>query len=394
MANTGFKITDAANGWNKADFNDVFINKDCFVEGNLWAWGSNSEGRLGNNNTIARSSPVQTISGGTNWRCINRGTTSAAAIKSDGSLWVWGRQDLGQLGNNTAAGNVSSPIQTISGGTNWKEVQVGSNIMAAIKSDGTLWTWGSNTSGGLGNQTSLAASSPVQTISGGNNWKKLSLKQNTVTAIKTDGTLWGWGRNNYGVLGNNTTISVSSPVQTTSSGTNWRQISTGGNHAGAIKTDGTLWMWGRNNYGMLGDSTSINKSVPTQIDSSTSWKSISTGSVNSAAIKNDGSLWLWGRGEGGALGNSSTLNRSSPVQTVSAGTNWREISAGGITAGIKTDGTLWAWGCTNFYNSGVGDDTTIVRSSPVQTISGGTNWRNVNAYRGIIASIRDAGTIY
>ena len=184
---------------------------------------------------------MQTISGGTNWKQVSLNTYFSGAIKTDGTLWMWGLNTTGQLGNNTRDSK-SSPIQTISGGTNWKQIATGSSgsaggYTAAIKTDGTLWLWGQNTYGQLGDNTRVPKSSPIQTISGGTNWKQVSGgSQNLpiVAAIKTDGTLWTWGRNYYGALGNNTRDSKSSPIQTIAGGTNWKQVSCGYSSIAAI----------------------------------------------------------------------------------------------------------------------------------------------------------------
>jgi len=190
--------------------------------------------------------------------------------------------------------------------------------------------------------------------------------------------LWLWGANSYGQLGDNTTTGRSSPVQTIAGGENWRMVSAGGYHTAAIKTDGTLWTWGYNNYGQLGDNTVVHRSSPVQTTAGgTTWKQVSASQYHTAAIRTDGTLWLWGYNRYfGQLGDNTVVNKSSPVQTTAGGTTWKLVAAGGYhTAAIKTDGTLWLWGCNKYGQ--LGDTTLVHRSSPIQTIAGGTNWKQV-----------------
>jgi alpha-tubulin suppressor-like RCC1 family protein len=363
--------------------NDIFVTEeefiDRFVGQELWNWGSGLGGRLGINSQLNRSSPVQTVSAGTDWRSVVASDSHTAGIKTDGSLWLWGFNSGGRLGTNTII-SASSPVQTVSGGTNWKHLSLDGHS-AAIKTDGTLWLWGYSCFGRLGDNTLVSRSSPVQTISGGTSWCALDLGNYSTGAIKTDGTLWLWGYNFNGQLGNNSILNASSPVQTISGGTNWRRVSLGHNHSGAIKTDGTLWLWGTAACGILGNNTCIgNQSSPIQtISGGTNWRSISLSCRHSAGIKIDGTLWLWGyNAVSGSLGDNTVTSRSSPVQTVSGGTNWRQVSLGykTTTSAVKTDGTLWVWG-----NNGVGilgTNDLSLRSSPVQTLAGGTTWISVS----------------
>jgi alpha-tubulin suppressor-like RCC1 family protein len=361
---------------------DIFVTEEELIERftgkQLWLWGCGANGILGNNSIASQSSPVQTTSGGTSWRSASAGRAHTAAIKTDGSLWTWGDGFSGKLGNN-ATTNQSSPVQTISGGTNWKSVSVGGYHSAAIKTDGTLWLWGVGGSGILGNNDTDGQSSPIQTISGGTNWRSVSSGRVHTAAIKTDGSLWTWGGGIFSQLGDSSTVSRSSPVQTISGGTNWRMVSAGGDLTAAIKTDGTLWLWGYGVSGQLGNNATTNQSSPVQtISGGTNWKSVSVGGYHSAAIKTDGTLWLWGFGNSGPLGTNATTNQSSPVQTISGGTNWRSVSLGSFhSAAIKTDGSLWLWG--NGAVGRLGNNSTNSQSSPVQTISSGTNWRTVTS---------------
>jgi alpha-tubulin suppressor-like RCC1 family protein len=447
-------VQTISGGTNWKQVSIVCASSAIKTDGTLWLWGSGGSGKLGNNSTINQSSPIQTIAGGTNWKQVSLGREHSSAIKTDGTLWLWGIGGSGQLGTNSAT-NQSSPVQTIAGGTNWKQVSLGgyynssaiktdgtlwlwgigyngqlgnkpyceipqqlfsetnwgfdtddsnnyqktcvaSYHSAAIKTDGTLWLWGYGSFGRLGNNSLINQSSPVQTISGGNDWKQVSLGGDHSSAIKTDGTLWLWGNANSGKLGNNTVnIDQSSPVQTISGGNDWKQVSLGIDHSSAIKTDGTLWLWGNANSGKLGNNTvNIDQSSPVQtISGGTNWKQVSLGNGHSSAIKTDGTLWLWGGGGCGRLGNNSIINQSSPVQTISAGTNWKQVSLGtDHSSAIKTDGTLWLWGAG--CRGSLGTNNAVDQSSPVQTIAGGTNWKRVSLGCNHSSAIKTDGTLW
>ena len=361
------------------DLKKVFITDAWLIEqyvgDRLWIAGNNADGQLGNNTVTTSSNFVQTVGTAVTWKQVDNNYSSTLAIKTDGTLWGWGRNGYGELGDNTII-HRSSPVQTVAFGTNWKSIVKGVASSAAIKSDGTLWCWGDNLNGQLADNTTTKRSSPVQTVSFGDSWLQVSIGYRHVGAIKQDGTLWMWGYNAYGQLGDNTLVHRSSPIQTIAGGSNWRQVSCTDRNTAAIKKDGTLWIWGANAYGQLGDNTIIDKSSPVQtITYSGSWKQVSFGYAHVGAVKTDGTLWLWGRNDAGQLGDSSIVSKSSPIQTVAYGINWKIVDCGSFhSASIKNDGSLWAWGA----NAGnLADGTTTDRSSPIQTALGGFNWKQV-----------------
>jgi len=371
-------------------FDDIFVPADLFRDGNLFTWGS---GALGNGVSADRSTPVTTSAGGANWKQVSAGT-AVAAIKTDGTLWTWGDAGAGRLGNAVITGNRLTPVTTFAGGNNWKQVSCGYQYTAAIKTDGTLWTWGNGALGRLGNAVTTNRSTPVTTFAGGNNWKQVSCGNQHTAAIKTDGTLWTWGGGEFGSLGNAVTTNRSTPVTTFAGGTNWKEVSAGraatSSYVAAIKTDGTLWTWGYGGQGKLGiNSSPASVSTPvTTFSGGTNWKQVSCGYRHTAAIKTDGTLWTWGSPSSGVLGNAvdSFSPQQVPITTFSGGTNWKQVSAGkNHTAAIKTDGTLWTWGGAQFasgFNVGqLGNGiTTGSRSTPVTTFAGGTNWKQVSAF--------------
>ena len=295
-------------------------------------------------------------------------------------LWVWGSGTSGRLGNEVTAGAISTPVTTSAGGTDWKQVECGSSHTAAIKTDGTLWTWGLGSYGALGNAQTTTRSTPVTTFAGGNDWKQVSGGGSHTAAIKTDGTLWTWGLGSYGKLGNAQTINSSTPVTTFAGGNDWKQVSAGSFGTAAIKTDGTLWTWGSGGYGALGNEQTTDRSTPvTTFAGGTNWKQVGCGYYNTAAIKTDGTLWTWGRGGYGALGNEQTTDRSTPVTTFAGGNDWKQASAGFThMVAIKTDGTLWTWGIA--FSGRLGNAVTSATgvSTPVTTFAGGTNWKQVS----------------
>jgi hypothetical protein len=171
----------------EGDLEQLFVTDYDMIDqyastGSLWNWGRNAVGQLGDNTRVDKSSPVQTVSGGTNWKSVKGGYTYTAAIKTDGTLWTWGNNANGQLGDNSIT-HRSSPVQTVAGGTNWKLVASGNYHTACIKTDGTLWTWGINTNGQVGDNSITHRSSPVQTVAGGTNWKLVGGGDYHTTAI-------------------------------------------------------------------------------------------------------------------------------------------------------------------------------------------------------------------
>jgi len=336
----------------------------------LWAWGRNDNGQLGVGNKINTSSPVQVP--GTAWGKVVSGSAFGHGLKSDGTLWFWGANNSGVRGDSTNDNNVSSPVQIP--GTAWSNISVPESDnfrILALKTDNTLWTWGDNTHGELGlNDVNIRRSSPVQIP--GASWCAIAAGRNQALALKTNGTLWSWGRNYFGSIGNDTRgfYKSSSPVQI--SGTSWTEVSSNYNSSFARKTDGTLWGWGWNTAGQIGDNTvDLGKSTPVQIPG-TAWNGVETGSAITMATKTDGTLWQWGCTYRGSLGDNTNIRRSSPTQI--PGTSWCSKLALNMTAfAIKTDGTLWGWGYNGYGQ--VGDSTLINRSSPVQIP--GTSWRGI-----------------
>jgi alpha-tubulin suppressor-like RCC1 family protein len=307
-----------------------------------------------------------------------------------GQLWAWGNDSAGALGQNQPFSSRSSPVQ-IGALNTWKRIAAGNQFGLAIKTDGTLWSWGYNSLGQLGLGDAISRSSPVQ-VGALTDWAKIAGGDTHSLAIKTGGTLWAWGRNNYGQLGQDNITNRNSPVQI-GAATDWAQIGAGGRTSLAVKTNGTLWAWGGNGSGQLGLNNNANRSSPVQVGALTNWSSVAIGNTATAAVKTDGTLWTWGRGDvGGVLGHNNTINRSSPVQ-VGALTNWSQVSVGQYNCmSVKTDGTLWGWG-QNTTDGRLGLNDLINRSSPVQ-VGSQTNWARVSTAFNHVVALKTNGTLW
>ena len=272
------------------------------TDGTLWAWGDNYEGQFGDGSTAGRDTPVQ-IGTDKNWASVSTGGGYTVAIKTDGTLYAWGYNGEGQLGDNTTEDR-HTPVK-IGTDTDWAFVSAGGSHTVAMKTDGSLWTWGGNWVGQLGDGGTENKNTPTP-VSGGGNWTSVSAYDNHTVAIKTDGTLWAWGSNDFGQLGDGTNTEKNTPTQEDSQSIDWAFVSTGARHTVAIKkTDHSLWSWGLNNFGQLGDETNIDRTIPVPIGTDTDWASVSAGYSHTAAIKTNGSLWAWGDNYNGQLGNGT-----------------------------------------------------------------------------------------
>lgn len=258
----------------------------------------------------------------------------------------------------------------------WKSASAGLFYTLALKTDGTIWGWGDNTYGDIGDGSNSSQLAPVQ-IGTDNDWIAIEAGAYHSIALKKNGTLWAWGFNGQGQLGDGTFINKNTPVQVGTS-TDWLKIYTGLQHSLAQKKDGTLWAWGNNTGGQLGDGTIINKNIPTQIGTNNNWIALSAGGNFNLGIKSDGSLWSWGDNSNGRLGlGSSIVFNSTPTQ-IGSDQDWQVISAGGLhSLALNQNGELWAWGFGLWGQ--VGDGTSSYNNYLPIKIGTDNDWQSISA---------------
>ena len=376
---------------------EVVVKRD----GTLWAWGKGNSQWFKN---INNSPPTQLPTDTKRFKGVASSENGSAAIRDNGELYTWGlNNNYGISGTNSSTDSVT-PTQVHNGGS-WKQVSVSNYHMAAIKTDGTLWTWGYG--GGLGiNKLDLTTHTytPVTTFAGGNDWKQVTCNKYATFALKNNGQLWSWGRNNFLMYQNEST-----PVTLFSGSDQWRVLSTGhnSNHMHAIAKDGTLWGWG---FGVLGndDSTALSMTPLTTFAGGNNWKSVCTGHDFTVAIKTDGTLWTWGVNSVGQLGvlYSTYQRRYTPVTTFGGGNNWENCYCGvgndSYVWATKTDGTLWTWGKNNKRQSGnYLSYGSAYLTTPIQTEYSDSNWCSpqhippaISASFKSSSAIRDDGTLW
>jgi alpha-tubulin suppressor-like RCC1 family protein len=283
-------------------YNSTAIKDD----GSLWYWGRNFYGTTGTPDT-----PIpEEITEFENCVSVATGLNNTAVIKSDRTLWVWGWNEYGTNGDGTYISS-STPNQ-VGSDTNWSSVSIGSQHISAIKTDGSLWAWGRNNNYAIGNNVFGEQTTPLR-IGNANDWNKTYSGYSANLAIKNDGSLWAWGWNSYGQLGDGTTTNRLSPVQI-GNDYDWVDISIT-THSLAIKSDGTLWAWGYNNYGKLGlESAFTQILIPTQVGTDNNWIKAIAGFEHTIALKDDETLWAWGHNNYGQLGDGTTIDISTPTQ--------------------------------------------------------------------------------
>ena len=288
----------------------AFHNIAVDSSGYVWVWGNNNYGQLGDGTLVNKSTPFQ-LSGLSGITDVDSGGLNSIVIGSGGNLYAWGDNDFGELGTGSLTEDLNTPTQVLNI-SNIISIHAGSRFMAAIESDGTLWTWGQNQYYQLGDGTTTDSATPIEITAvtavsnadvGGDH---------TIVISSTGQYLWAWGYNYQGQLGDSTTTTRSTPV--TVPGVNWvEQVECGYNFSLALTTGGTLWGWGANYYGQLGDGTTTSTLSPVEIPNFSDVEAISVGSNYVIALKNDGTAWAWGMNDLGQLGDGTTTNRYSPV---------------------------------------------------------------------------------
>lgn len=282
-----------------------------------------------------------------------KGTLSYSAGATN-SVMVTKEKNFAALGKNSLRAIELRDLQATSSGF---------NHIVVLQTDGKIYSWGSNSNGQLGNASIFESLKPVQEFTNASDWSAISAGHNFTLALKNDGTLWGWGTTEYGQIGEPLFNERRIPHQEDSNQTDWAQISAGGFHSAMIKTDGTLWSFGKNDSGQLGDTNTTDSSVAVQESTDSNWTQVSAGYTHTCAIKSDKTLWCWGNNDYGKLGLGDTTARNTPT-LVSADTDWASIASGqNYTLATKTNGTLWAWGRNASYQLGL-EDKNSDRLSP------------------------------
>ena len=329
----------------------VFASPVKAASNNLWVWGSNGNGQLGREPVLYLTEPVQAV-GITGGKAIEAGRISTLVIKRDGTVWGFGYNGGGNLGDGTVTTIQPTPVQSI-GLTSIVSIAEGNNFSLAVKSDGTVWGYGANPNNQIGNTSRSIASTPVQIIeiSGA---IAVSAGNLHSLVLKSDGTVWALGDNSNGQLGDGTYTTRLTPGQVPGlTGV----VALGAKNLAslALKSDGTVWAWGSNTFGIHGNGelgSGKNSVIPVQVGGLTGVVAIALGQHHALALKPDGSVWAWGTNEVGLLGDGTNETRTSPVQVkglsgiVAIDTTYLHSLA------LKSDGTVWAWGANDYGQLG------------------------------------------
>ncbi|MDN4071386.1 S-layer homology domain-containing protein [Paenibacillus vini] len=330
-------------------------------EGQVYSWGGNDRGQLGNGMSNNRNTPG-IVTDLDQIMEIDSGVRSSMALRADGTVWTWGMNENGQLGIGTFVNTAVPTKVTALEGTRITAIsgRLGYHSMA-LAEDGTVWTWGENDSGELGDGTKTLRNVPVQ-VQGLDQVAAIAAGGYYSLALKEDGTVWAWGTNQNGELGDGTFADKLLPVQV-SGLSDVSLIAVGGSHSLAVKQDGTVWAWGSNRQGELGDGTITNRSKPVKVLNLENIVDIAGGGYHSLALDADGNVWSWGLGNYGQLGRTGTASDRVPAR-ISDLTSVIDISAGGFhSLAMTKDMRVWGWGYNGYGQ--LGDGTWSTSTVPV-----------------------------
>jgi alpha-tubulin suppressor-like RCC1 family protein len=345
-------------------------------DGTVWAWGLNGSGQLGDDTQTSRTLPVQ-VQRVSDIIAAAAGSGHSLALTSGGHVWSWGEPGYGQLGNGstTASASVRYEVQEESGRAldNVVAIAAGGHHSLALKADGTVWVWGWNVYGQLGDGTTTlhTRATVIRDIQGAA--AIAAGLYHSLAANGTDGTVWAWGYNYTGGLGDGTNTSPRLLPVAVDGLTGTMALQGGFSHSVALGLDGLAWACGGNNYNQLGDGTSQDRWAPVRVVDLEGASLIAAGWNHGLALA-DGEVWAWGSNYWGQLGDGTTVQYRNRVVKLPTLSNVVTLGAGANhSLAIDGEGTVWAWG-QNYFGQ-LGDGTTLDRASPVRVSGPGFAWR-------------------
>jgi alpha-tubulin suppressor-like RCC1 family protein len=397
-------------------------------DGSLWCWGNYGSGQLGDGRVSDGSAaaypqptPVRVLAAEDDgaehwgdWEDVTAGRFHTCGRREDGSLWCWGSNTSGQLGDGNT-GLSTRPVRVVADEdgddepwNDWVEVTAGHAHTCGRRGDDTLWCWGSRDSGRLGDgfDEAQGRATPSRVLGhdqmpghpGWDDWVAVTAGGSHTCGRLLDGTLWCWGRGGFGQLGDGndgqdhhrtTPGQVLHAIEDDGTGgwDDWVTVAATDAHTCGRRADGSLWCWGSREHGKLGDGldeAAGNRRTPVQVldsdgEPGDAWGGVAVGMLHTCGARADRSLWCWGSGTDGNLGDGFAADRLAPVRVVQADEDpggawwddWVQVTAGrGYTCGLREDGTLWCWGTGDLgqRGDGIGDGTPSTRATPVQVL--------------------------
>lgn len=332
--------------------------------GSIWCWGGNNKGQLGLGNTTARSTPQPLTTLASGVTALAAGELHTCALKTDGSVWCWGENEFGQLGDGTLTQrNAPTAVDALS--SDVTALAAGYKFTCALKTDGSAWCWGLNSSGQLGDGTTVNRSVPTAVSGLSSGVTAMAGGWTHACALKADGSVWCWGVNAHGQVGDGTQTQRLIPVAVNGLGSGVASLSAGSEFNCVRKTDGSVWCWGRGDGGQLGNTPTNDSWVPLAVTGLDSVAVVTVGYSHACVLKNDDSVWCWGNNQFGQLGDGTVTLRTTPTAVSGLGPGVSLLSAGAWHAcATMNDGSAWCWGQN--ANGQLGDNSTTLRLTPVQ----------------------------
>ncbi len=378
--------TEVSSGWAQVDAGRR-VTCATRLDRTLWCTGVHADGRTGLGLTSGSTAALTQVGSADTWRLLSYGARHGCGVHDDGTLECWGNAGAGQTGQG--ATTWASP-NLVGSATDWIEVSLGDRSSCGIRAGGSLWCWGWNVYGQIGQGDEDDGYTTPTQVAAGSTWTDVATSELSACAVRSDGTMWCWGANWWGMLGDGSYTNRYVPTQA-GVDTNWESVTVGRGVACGIKTNGELWCWGANWEGQAGTGTFGNSyGSPVRVGTKIDWAQVSAANNHTCAVDDATDLWCWGSDAWGKLGNGVAGTQHAP-QLITSGV--AQVDTGDEhTCAVLTSGRTHCWGRNRF--GAVGDGTSTDRDVPIEVSIGGTNWRQVTAGHGYSCATRTDDTVY